>query len=247
MEDIKLIHTPETESTNKLMRQYTGEEGRLMTVCTADYQTAGHGQGTTKWESDRGCNLLTSIRLHPKGLAAAHQYSMTEAGALAVRDTVAHYTDNVSVKWPNDVYVGDRKISGTISECDISGTDIKTCTLGIGININQPNFNQFVPNPVSLRQIRGCDTDLDEVLGLLTDRLLRYTSMIDNGEYERLHNLYLGSLYRRHGLFMYEDAAGRFMAETVTVDNYGLLVLRRTDGQLSKYNVKEVKFIIKTT
>ena len=152
MEGIKLIHTAETDSTNRLLRDYAGEEGRLLTVLTADYQTAGRGQGRNTWESEPGKNLLASIRLHPRGLAAARQYALTEAGALAVRDTVAAYVGGASVKWPNDVYAGDRKISGTLSECDISGTAIKTCTLGIGLNVNQRVFRSGAPNPVSIAQ-----------------------------------------------------------------------------------------------
>lgn len=244
MEDIKLIRTAETDSTNRLLREYAGEEGRLMTVLTADYQTAGRGQGSNTWESAPGENLLVSVRLHPQALAALRQYAITEAGALAVRDTVARHAGEASVKWPNDVYAGDRKVSGTLSECDISGTLIKTCTLGIGLNVNQQEFTGGAPNPVSLAQLAGRRIDRDEVLATLLEHLGRYAAMVDAGLYDRLHSLYLSALYRRRGFFMYEDAGGRFRAETVTVEHSGRLVLRRDDGQLSRYEFKEVKFII---
>ena len=244
MEDIKLIRTAETDSTNRLLREYAGEEGRLMTVLTADYQTAGRGQGSNTWESAPGENLLVSVRLHPQALAALRQYAITEAGALAVRDTVARHAGEASVKWPNDVYAGDRKVSGTLSECDISGTLIKTCTLGIGLNVNQQEFTGGAPNPVSLAQLAGRRIDRDEVLATLLEHLGRYAAMVDAGQYDRLHGLYLSALYRRRGFFMYEDAGGRFRAETVTVEHSGRLVLRRDDGQLSRYEFKEVKFII---
>lgn len=244
MEDIKLIRTAEADSTNRLLREYAGEEGRLMTVLTADYQTAGRGQGCNTWESAPGENLLVSVRLHPQALAASRQYALTEAGALAVRDTVARHAGEASVKWPNDVYAGDRKVSGTLSECDISGTLIKTCTLGIGLNVNQQEFTGGAPNPVSLAQLAGRRIDRDEVLATLLEHLGRYAAMVDAGLYDRLHSLYLSALYRRRGFFMYEDAEGRFRAETVTVEHGGRLVLRRDDGQLSRYEFKEVKFII---
>ena len=196
MKDIVYIHIPETDSTNRLLREYTGDEGRLMTVATTDYQTAGRGQGTNTWESERGSNLLVSIRLHPRGLHASRQYAMAEAGALAVRDTVARLTGEATIKWPNDIYVGDRKISGTLSECDISGSTIKTCTLGIGINVNQRSFAGGAPNPVSIIQLTGRTTPTADVLDCLTDRIAHYAAMVDSGQYERLHNLYLGTLYR---------------------------------------------------
>lgn len=244
MQDIVLIHTPQTDSTNLLLRRYGGEEGRLMTVASADYQTAGRGQGRNTWESAPGLNLLVSVRLHPQGLPAARQYALTEAGALAVRDTVARYAGGASVKWPNDVYVGDRKISGTLSECDISGTAIRTCTLGIGLNVNQREFTGGAPNPVSIAQLTGRDADRREVLRLLLARLRHYAAMVDGGRYDSLHGLYLGRLYRREGLHRYRDSRGEFAAETVTVEPQGLLVLRRESGEVSKYEFKEVKFII---
>lgn len=244
MKDIVYIHIPETDSTNRLLREYTGDEGRLMTVATTDYQTTGRGQGTNTWESERGSNLLVSIRLHPRGLHASRQYAMAEAGALAVRDTVARLTGEATIKWPNDIYVGDRKISGTLSECDISGSTIKTCTLGIGINVNQRSFAGGAPNPVSIIQLTGRTTPTADVLDCLTDRIAHYAAMVDSGQYERLHNLYLGTLYRREGLYRYRDAGGEFMATTATVRPEGPLVLRRADGRLSEYEFKEVKFII---
>lgn len=244
MEDIKLIHADETDSTNRMLREYAGEEGRLMTVATAAYQTAGRGQGSNTWESERGANLLVSVRLHPRALPAARQYALTEAGALAVRDTVARHAGQASIKWPNDIYVGDSKISGTLSECDICGAAIKTCTLGMGINVNQRRFTGDAPNPVSLIQLTGRATPLDSLLHELLDSLKAYASMADSGQYDRLHSLYLAHLYRREGLHAYRDAAGSFMATTVTVRPEGLLVLQRTDGRQSEYEFKEVKFII---
>lgn len=243
-DDIKLIRAAETDSTNSMLRRYGGEEGRLFTVATADYQTAGRGQAGNAWESEPGRNLLLSIRLHPQGLEASRQFALTEAGALAVRDVVGAYAGEVSVKWPNDVYVGHGKVSGTLSECDVSGRLIKTCTLGIGINVNQREFRSGAPNPVSLAQAAGCDIDRDEVLGMLLARLRVYVAMVNAGRYDRLHGLYMDVLYRRHGLFEYEDASGRFMAEVVAVEPQGRLVLRRQDGRTVSYGLKEVKFII---
>ena len=243
-DDIKLIYTAETDSTNSLLRRYGGEEGRLMTVAMADYQTAGRGQAGNSWESEPGQNLLVSIRLHPQGVDASRQFALAEAGALAVRDAAGAYTGQTRVKWPNDVYVGDRKVSGTLSECDVSGRLVKTCTLGIGLNVNQREFRSGAPNPVSLAQAAGRDIDRNDVLSLLLLRLREYVAMVNARQYARLHSLYMDSLYRRSGLFEYEDASGHFMAEVDSVEPQGRLVLRRAGGRTASYGLKEVRFII---
>ena len=118
MEDIITLRLTETDSTNRFLREYTGAEGSLMTVVTADYQTAGRGQGRNTWESAPGQNLLFSVKVRPRGLEARRQFVMLEAGALAVRDALSHYADGFTVKWPNDVYWRDMKISGRETDRD---------------------------------------------------------------------------------------------------------------------------------
>lgn len=93
MEDIKIIKVDETSSTNVLMREYSGEEGRLMTVGVAAFQSAGRGQGENKWESERGKNLTFSIKVYPVALPVMRQYVMLEAESLAIRDALAGYVD----------------------------------------------------------------------------------------------------------------------------------------------------------
>ena len=153
MEDIKIIKVDETSSTNVLMREYSGEEGRLMTVGVAAFQSAGRGQGENKWESERGKNLTFSIKVYPVALPVMRQYVMLEAESLAIRDALAGYVDDITIKWPNDIYWRDKKISGTLSECTISGSHVGSCILGTGINLNQREFVSDAPNPVSLSQI----------------------------------------------------------------------------------------------
>ena len=246
MEDIKLIRTAETDSTNRLLREYAGEEGRLMTVLTADYQTAGRGQGGNTWESAPGENLLVSVRLHPQALSASRQYALTEAGALAVRDTLAQYADSFTVKWPNDVYWRDLKISGTLSECTVSKGLVGCCILGTGININQREFVSNAPNPASLFNILGHETDREAVLQAVTGRFAEYLGMVDAGSYDDIHAAYTASLYRRTGLHAYRDATGGFMAGIERVEPDGRLVLRKENGVVKEYLFKEVEYVIPT-
>ena len=246
MENIKIIRLDETTSTNLYLRNYTGEEGSLMTIATAEHQTAGRGQGRNSWESEAGKNLLFSVKVRPQGLAVRRQFVMLEAGALAVSEALSQYTAELTVKWPNDVYWRDMKISGTLSECTISGGLVSDCILGTGINVNQRKFLSDAPNPVSLYQITGHDASRDDVLGKFITRFTEYLAEINSGRYDGIHNRYCASLYRRTGLHAYRDNDGEFKASIDGVEPDGRLVLRRTDGDVKKYLFKEVEYIIPT-
>ena len=244
MHDIKLIRLDETDSTNRFLRGYEGEEGRRMTVAVAAYQTNGRGQGSNSWESERGQNLTFSVKTSPKGVTANRQFVMLEAMALAIRDVLSAYADDITIKWPNDIYWRDRKISGTLSECGVSKGLVKGCIIGTGININQTVFTSDAPNPVSLRQITGCATSTDEVLGKLTARFMTLLDSIDAGSYGDIHEAYLASLYRRGGEFRYRDAEGEFNGTIVTVEPNGLLAVRKESGEMRRYAFKEVEHIL---
>lgn len=239
-----IIRIEETDSTNSFLRSLSPRPDADVVVAVADYQSAGRGQGSNKWESERGENLLVSISVCPKGIKAAQQFCLSAAGALSVKDVLDGFTDDVSLKWPNDVYVGDRKISGTLIETRLKGAEIRDCIFGTGININQQEFRSDAPNPVSLRNILGHDIDREKVLEKIIAAFEQRYSTLLNGGKNLLMNEYRALLYRRSGLFEYEDRCGRFMAELVTVADDGTLVLRDDHGKERKYAFKEVKHII---
>ncbi len=244
MEDIRLIRLDETDSTNRFLREYKGEEGRRMTVAMAAYQTNGRGQGSNSWESERGQNLTFSVKTYPKDVPANRQFVMLEAMALAIRDVLSTYADDITIKWPNDIYWRDRKISGTLSECSLNKGMVKDCIIGTGININQMTFVSDAPNPVSLRQITDMETCVDEVLGKLTTHFSELLNRVDAGDYDTIHDEYKSVLYRRNGSFRYRDADGEFCGEIETVEPNGHLVLRKENGEIRKYAFKEVEYLV---
>lgn len=240
MERIVTIRLDETDSTNRYLRDYRGEEGELMTVVTARYQTAGRGQGANKWESERGKNLTFSVKVRPKSLPAGRQYVLTEAMALAIRSAVAKRTGEATIKWPNDIYVGDMKISGTLSECSIVGTNIGDCILGSGINVNQERFFGDAPNPTSLRLITRRSHDPEDILADIIGQMERYMAAIDSGDHDGIRTEYHAHLYRREGFHPYSDANGRFTARIVEVLPDGRIVMEREDGSRNTYSFKEI-------
>lgn len=246
MKKINVISIEETDSTNRYLHDYRGEEGELMTAVVADFQTAGKGQGTNSWESERGKNLTVSIKLRPFRLQVVNQYVLHEIMALSVCDTLSEYVSDVTIKWPNDIYVGNRKICGTISECSFSSKYIDECILGSGVNINQTLFRSDAPNPVSLKQITGETYSIDEILSKILHRLEHYLIIINKGFYDVVHSLYLSRLYRRSGFHLYSDGNGDFLARIVEVEPNGMLVLERENGSRSSYAFKEVSCVFET-
>lgn len=245
-----------TSSTNVYLMQHASEHPD-MTVAVADYQTAGRGMGTNTWESEPGKNLLFSILLHPTALPPRWQYLLSMTEAVALCDTLSAIIphEDVTIKWPNDIYCGDRKISGTRIDLNLTSHGIRDMVIGTGININQHAFHGDAPNPVSLWQLTHREHDRDAILSDVMQRFAQLhaqlfttdangTPVLDETGKSHIIRMYHERLYRRTGLHRYADGEGSFLAEIVEVHPDGIIHLRRPDGTPSHYEFKQLKFII---
>lgn len=236
-------NVPETDSTLHLLtRELAGREEEFVAV-TADFQTAGRGQRGTVWESAPGRNLLIGLRVRPSFLRAVEQFRLSEATALAVAEALDPYTGGITLKWPNDVYWHDRKICGMLLEHRLQGDRIAETLIGPGINLNQETFLGDAPNPVSLLQITGRETDRAAVLSAFFHRFLHHYRGLQAGRHAELDHLYFQRLYRRDGLHPYRDAAGPFRARITAVEPTGHLILEDETGSLRRYAFKEIVFL----
>ena len=238
----KIIRLKEIDSTNRFLRELKDEQEDEMVVAVADFQTAGKGQGSHTWESEAGKNLLFSINVHPRWVPVRQQFLLSMAGAIAIKEALETYVDGITLKWPNDVYWNDKKISGTLIETSIDSKGIKTCIFGIGINVNQEAFHSDAPNPVSLRQILGHEVDKDELLQKVIEGFRRYYELLRRADYMDVSGIYHLSLYRRKGFHRYEDADGDFEGAFVEVEDDGHLILHDKQGVIRSYSFGEVKF-----
>ncbi len=251
---MRRIHLQSTESTVSYARQRIerGELAEGMTLIDAEEQTAGRGQCGNSWESEAGANLTFSIVCHPRFIAPARQFVLSQAMSVAIVRAVEAVRPHggategapLSVKWPNDIYIGDRKVSGTLIECDLQGKQVETCSIGTGLNVNQATFHSDAPNPVSLRQAYGREFDRETLLAAVADEFEGLYRSLEHGGAAIVRQLYWNRLYRRNGLHGYEDGGGTFRAAIADIEPSGHLVLRREDGTLSRYEFKEVRFII---
>jgi BirA family biotin operon repressor/biotin-[acetyl-CoA-carboxylase] ligase len=242
----KIIHIAETDSTNRWLTSHgdspfvRGALTKGLSPCEvvwADYQTAGKGQGTNSWESERGKNLLFSILYHPQDIPANRQFQISMAVSLAIADALGEQIGDVSIKWPNDIYWRNAKIGGILIENRLMGQTIKDSIIGVGINVNQRQFHSDAPNPVSLWQIHGHETDRETLLRSILDRFSLYIN-------KDVKSRYVNMLYRRKGFHPYCDKDGAFMAEFKDVEDDGHLVLSKENGQQCRYAFKEIQFVI---
>ena len=218
---------------------------REVWMVSTDFQTRGHGQRGTKWESDCGDNLMFTFVFRPQGVCATEQFYLSEIACLAVAQTLDDYVEGVSVKWPNDVYVGEQKICGMLLNHQLRGAMVESTMVGIGINVNQPRFVSDAPNPISLQQLLGHRIDTEEVLESFVRHFETLYALWLAGDKTRLATAYQQRLFRREGVHPYEDTATgeRFLATFEQVAPSGLLTLRDNAGALRTFDFKAVKFL----
>ena len=232
---MEIIKLPDTASTNDYLLGLNTDQDLCVVT---DYQSAGKGMGTNTWESEPGKNLLFSILLHPTWLPINKQYLLSMAEAVAIVEVLGK---GFEIKWPNDIYYGDKKLSGTRIDINLQGSTLKDVIIGTGINVNQEVFLSDAPNPISLKNITGQEHNRDILLRDILERFYIYYNKVQDSPQEVVRR-YHEHLYRRTGLHTYADKDGTFQAEIVSVAENGIITLRRNDGTLSHYEFKELRF-----
>lgn len=232
----------ETTSTNDDAKR---PEYRHGDIVWAERQTAGRGQRGHSWTSPEGENLTFTLVLEPVFLPVGEQFLLSEAVTLALTDTFAAFGIDARIKWTNDIYAGDRKLVGILIEHHLAGGRLARTVAGIGINVNQTEFDPALPNPVSMAMVAGRTFDRGEVLEAFRRHIgIRY-AQLELDERETLQRDYRERMYRlgeRH-TFRYPDGTPT-EASIEGVRPTGELLLRHADGTLREYLFKEIEFVI---
>ena len=243
-----LHHLDTTTSTNDDARD---EKYHEWDVVWADFQTAGRGQRGHEWHSRRGENLTFSVVLEPTFVAIAEQFAVSEVVALSLVDMLADYGIEARIKWTNDIYVGDRKLVGILIEHSLAATTLRRTIVGVGINVNQTEFDTSLPNPVSMAQLLGREFEAEEVLHCFLKHLqCNYEALreIQNAKCKMqnlLHLRYNELLYRLGEFHTYALPSGeRFEAKILGTATNGALCLENKNGAIKDYLFKEVEFVI---
>ncbi|MEZ5041447.1 MAG: biotin--[acetyl-CoA-carboxylase] ligase [Saprospiraceae bacterium] len=215
------------------------------TVISARFQTAGKGQIGSSWQVEADKNLTLSVILYPNFLPVAQQFYLSQAVALAVADFIQIFiaANLVKIKWPNDVYIGNKKTAGILIQNTISGSNLQTSVIGLGININQLVFPATLPNPTSIGLETGkADYPLDEVSTALCACLESRYLQLKAQQWQRLSTDYLSKLYRIGEQHLFKRADNRlFEGEIVGTSISGQLKIATPLG-IETFNMKEVTF-----
>lgn len=214
-------------------------------VVVAENQSRGRGQRGHGWESRAGENLTLSLVLEPEFLPPTKQFLLSECVALGVRDMLDGYGIEAKVKWTNDIYVGERKITGILIEHKLQGPCLARTIVGIGLNVNQTEFSRDLPNPVSMAQVAGREFDRSEVLERLLSCVMARYEQLRRGEEEALQADYRQNLFRLEEWHSYAWPDGsRFRGRILGVEPTGALRLECEDGEVRSLLFKEVEFVI---
>lgn len=243
----KVLHMfDELKSTNdyalSLLAKSKPIEG---TVISAHHQSAGKGQIGSSWLVEPGKNLTLSIILLPHFLPIVRQFLLNQAVSLAVVDFFRQFItkDIVRLKWPNDVYFGDKKSTGILIQNSISGSKLQHSVIGLGLNINQTQFPSFLPNPTSLALVSGRnDYPLDELQKMLFYCLETRYLQLKAQQWDQLNEAYHNALYKLNEPHLFQSAKGdRFKGTITGVTQQGLLKVNTTGG-LQTFSLKEITF-----
>ena len=236
-----IYHFDTTASTNDDARDEKYREGD---VVWADFQTAGRGQRGHEWHSRKGENLTFSVVLEPTFVPIAEQFSVSEVVALSLVDMLAEYGIEAKIKWTNDIYVGDKKLVGILIEHSLAATTLRRTIVGVGINVNQTEFDASLPNPVSMAQLLGKELNAEEVLQCFLKHLQENYEALREMQ-NLLHERYNSLLYRLNELRTYALPSGeRFMGAIRGTKPSGALAIENECGETKDYLFKEVEFVI---
>ena len=235
----------ELDSTSSELLRHVGDYDNLSVVAAVN-QTAGRGQRGNRWVSAPGDNLTFSFLLRPESLPAREVMALTCFATLAVRDALRAEGVPAVIKWPNDIYVGKRKICGMLVENGLQGADIAWSVIGIGINLNQTVFPGGVLNPTSLKRLTGKTYDpvtfLQNLCRVLESRL---PDLATPETRSALRDTYERDMFQKNLLARYRDLAtgDEFMGTILGITPEGLLRLE-AEGRERTFGFKEVSYIL---
>ena len=236
----------EVDSTNNYLKQLASNSKPLPegTVIMAENQYAGRGQQQNGWFAQPGKNLTFSILLKPSFLKVTEQFDLVRAVSLGVFDAFTPLLGaGLKIKWPNDIYYGDRKLGGMLIENMIQGGQIKNAIAGIGLNINQESFPDWLTNAVSLKQILHTDYDLKTLLSDICGHVEAWYLKLKAGKAANIRECYLARLYRLNEKRTFRSKNGIFSGTITDVAYNGVLKVQNNNGEELEFSLKEIEFI----
>ena len=259
---MRIFHEPDLSSTNTILklRVETRQYRRLPVALTAGAQTAGRGVGHNVWCSDKDANALFSLAFRPTFLPAEHQFLLNMALSLSMLHTLDAWargrrlpSADFHLKWPNDLYAGEKKLGGILFEVSVMGNRCAWAIMGVGVNVNQRVFPSELPNPVALCMLEEADAALD--MPALRRAFIQRAARDYRRLERRLRHRPSAALLQRYKkaylkrlLFFGQSRTYICMEERMTarltgVDDYGQALLEAADGRRFSCGLKELRYV----
>ncbi len=236
------VHLSLVDSTNnyaanllKLGKAKTG------TVILADEQTNGRGQRGEVWQSEPGMNLQFSIIWVPENLSISNQKYLNIVVSLGLVFFLEKKGIKAKIKWPNDILVKNKKICGVLIENQIQGFRISSSIIGIGLNVNQQEFENFPAT--SVRNELGQFLPTEQVLDGLLHTLNNEFQKLNSTNIDLVEKCYYSFLLGYECAQKFKDDQGEFTGEILGVDANGNLQVVK-NGMIRSYGIKELRFIL---
>ncbi|HNQ13252.1 MAG TPA: biotin--[acetyl-CoA-carboxylase] ligase [Bacteroidia bacterium] len=245
MDKYQIRFVNEVDSTNSYAANLLRSNNKLQDklVIAANAQLAGRGQKGTIWQSDAGKNILISIVLKPESIEAKNSQLLYMVTSLGVIDFVYKYfSENVRIKWPNDIMIGSSKLAGILIENEFRGNLLNHTIIGIGININQKMFGGIENDAISLSQITGREMDINVCIDEFLNEFDHWYKLLLSGELELIQQTYTKKLYLLNNKRPYIYQGRTIEAAITGVSDTGSLVLEHQGLPLLINQPKELSY-----
>jgi BirA family biotin operon repressor/biotin-[acetyl-CoA-carboxylase] ligase len=242
---MNIIKLDAIDSTNTYLRQLSSVE-KLddFTIVMTASQTAGKGQMGTEWKTEKGKNLTFSVFKKISCLENDEGFYISMATSLAIYNGLKYFQiPKLAIKWPNDILSENQKICGILIENVIQNSKMTAAIIGIGINVNQTNFEVGL-NASSLKNSIGINFDLDEVLFQIVEQLKKYSHLITERAFDTLKEEYESLLFRKDKPSTFRTPNGElFMGFILGVAEDGKLNVMLEDEVVVAFDLKEIKLM----
>ncbi|HUQ96997.1 MAG TPA: biotin--[acetyl-CoA-carboxylase] ligase [Chitinophagaceae bacterium] len=237
------IELQSVDSTNNYaMRQVHAGVAQHGVTVFAHEQTAGKGQRSKQWLAQAGANVMMSVVIVPNRLFTLPFFGFSMAMAVAVHGVLKKLTSEaVEIKWPNDLYIRDRKAGGILIENNISGGLWKAAVVGIGLNINQTNFGPLQQTAISLQQVSGKTYDTIDLAKQICQAIEGRLQTLETAP-EAIQSAYHEHLYKKEEWVKLKQGPRVFEAQVKGVNSAGQLVTQHAVEEA--FNVGDVEWML---
>lgn len=236
----KIIRLESVDSTNNYTANLLNK-GELTngTVIMADDQFAGKGQRGAEWLTKPGENLTFSFFLDNVNLSVQKQFYLTCIISNILVDLLSKIGLKAKIKWPNDIYINRKKIAGILIENQLSGSMVKSVIIGIGLNVNQLNFEDLIATSI-YKETNERKNPMDILFSFIEEFNSKWKNFSESN-FNEVKSNYLKNLFQINEIGFYEDSTGNFEGKIINVLDSGHIEIEKGNNVLH-YDLKEIKF-----